>query len=92
MNNKEQILEGWKEIGHFLGRYSARHARRLFCPVRDQLKLKYWLGPGHRIKMLYEELEAFKTLIGKESSFHKQGENYEELERRRFESQVLPER
>ncbi|OGQ23503.1 MAG: hypothetical protein A3I05_01025 [Deltaproteobacteria bacterium RIFCSPLOWO2_02_FULL_44_10] len=60
---RDQVLEGWKEIGHFLGRYSARHARRLFYPLKGQLKLKYWLGPRHRIKMLHEEIEVFKALI-----------------------------
>ncbi|HCU25151.1 MAG TPA: hypothetical protein DF383_09040 [Deltaproteobacteria bacterium] len=63
MNKNEQVLEGWKEIGHFLGRYSARHTRRLFCGVKDRLSLEHWLGPKKRIKMSRTEVEEFKKLV-----------------------------
>jgi hypothetical protein len=63
MNNKEQILEGWKEIGNVLGRYSARHTRRLFSEVKDRLHLEYWLGPKKRIKMSRSEVDEFKKIL-----------------------------
>ena len=63
MNSKAPILEGWKEVGDFLGKYSARHARRLFYSVKDRLKLKHWLGPGRRVKMSQEEAEQLKKLV-----------------------------
>ena len=63
MNKKEQVLEGWKEIGHFLGMYSARHARRPFNGVKDQLHLEYWRGPKKRIKMSRAEVEELKRIF-----------------------------
>lgn len=65
MPTKDKIYETWNEIAEAMGGYSAIHARRLFVELLDRgssfpKQLKYWLGPGRRIKMVHSEIEAFK--------------------------------
>lgn len=58
----EIILEGWKQVSDAI-KYSSRQTYRFFIAVRDRLKLRYYLGHGHRIKMTLDEIEQFKALI-----------------------------
>ena len=58
-----KILTGWKEIAQELGGYHPDHLRRLFRSVRERIKLRYWFGIGHRIKMTQEEAQFFKEIV-----------------------------
>lgn len=58
----EIIFEGWKQVADAI-RYSERQTYRHYEQVKDRLTLRHYLGPGHRMKMSREEIEAFKNLI-----------------------------